>query len=427
MNAFIFGDERDLKPEHIPIRLRWDTGPTPQAVEHFKAVWARVSEECELEELARSIAALEYSGIKHKVRRAELLFYLQSIHRHALKAIQSVLVDRGLMEEGQRFVSNSSRQTLLTSNRYFDLMKQVPEVDATSAETWFLAVENLSHSLMLRHRFAPEEVGRRNWKFLIADFPSMYVDQLRVLLSPEWYTACFVKGCNNSSMWANYGDGHRGACLIFEAGEEDEQTLLKLKQITGGSYSQGRGHQEHWDFAPMTFQAVRYQSKPDEVDFFRSMGQPSRDSLLNLWYTDESGNLSDCASQIFEPEGDVAAWRKAFWDNFTRDTCFKTKDWEYEQEFRLILYSPLGDSLCTRKRTLTYDFNSLKDIVFGIKTLDDQKLEVIDILTRKCREKQRTDFKFFQAFYSPGNRGHSQLRDPVGPPVETAKMGLIDE
>lgn len=392
-------------------------------MEHFKAVWSEVREECELDTLARSVAALEYSGIKHKVRRAELIFYLKSVHNHALKAIQSVLVNRGLLEAGPRFVPDSSKQTLLTNSRYFDQMKQVREVEDISAETWFLAVENFSQSLMLRYRFPQEEVGRRNWKFLTADFPSIYVDQLRKLLSPEWYTACFVKAYNNSSMWANYGDGHRGSCLIFEVEEEHEQPRIKLNQVTGGSFSQGTGYQEHWGFAPMTFHAVCYQAKPDEVDFFRFMGQPSRDALLTLWYTDESGRLLDCATQAFESDGNVNAWRKTYWDNFFRDTCFKTKDWEYEQELRLILYSPLGDSLYHPERTLTYDFNSLKGIIFGMRMSDDEKLETIDILTRKCRESQRTDFKFLQAFYSPETGDIRSYEIPMDSPLENSQDG----
>ena len=416
INALAFGNEYNLKPKHIPIRERWDTEPTPQAVELFEDVWANVSEECELQSLARSIAELEYSGIKHKVRRAELLFYLQSIHRNALRAIQNVLVTRGYMTQSQQITVDTSRQTLLTKINYFELVKQVPQLDASTCEPLFSAIEELSQGMVLRHRFAPQEVWRRNGKFLVIDFPSIYVGQLHRLLWPEWYTACFVKEYHNSSMWAKYGDSHRGACLIFEADEEGEHTRLKLKRITGGSFSQGKGYQEHWNFAPMIFQAVRYQSKPAEVDFFRSMGQPSQDALLKLWYTDESGNLSDCATQVIGPEGDVDSWREAYWDNFTRDSCFKTKDWEYEQESRLILYSLLEDSLCARKRTLTYDFNSLKGIVFGIKTTDDQKVEVFDILTRKCRENLRTDFKFLQAFYSPETGDIRSYEIRVDPP-----------
>ena len=421
INALVFGNEYTLEPTHIPIRLRWDTEPTPEAVELFDVVWGKVRDECELEALAKGIAGLEYSRTKHKVRRAELLFYLHSIHTRALAAIQHVLVDRGLMTESQRPPLNPSRERQFTTQGYFDSVKRAPENSIPMSERMFSLGEIIFSNLTLRHKFAPEEPGRRNQKHLLVDFPSIYVDQLRRLLWPEWYTACFVKEYHNSSLWANYGDAHKGACLIFEADEEGGQAHLRLKRVTGGSSSQDGGYQEHWGFSPMDFHAVRYQMKPDEVNFFQSMGQTSQDALFKLWYTDDHGDLSDCAQQVFRPANDIGAWRKRYWDNLTRDACFKTKDWEYEQEFRLILYSAFDDSLCARKRTLTYGFDSLKGIVFGIRTSEDAKLEIIDIITRKCRENQRTDFKFFQAYYSPETGDIRSHEIPMGPVVESAQ------
>ena len=95
-------------------------------------------------------------------------------------------------------------------------------------------------------------------------------------------------------------------------------------------------------------------------------------------------------------------WRRNYWDNFIRDACFKTTDWAYEQEFRLVLNPVHDDSYTKLQRTPTYDFNSLKGIAFGIRTSDNNKLQIIDIIGNKCRENQRRDFQFFQAYYSPG-------------------------
>ena len=36
IDSLAFGNEYNLEPGHIPIRLRWDTEPTPQAVELFE-------------------------------------------------------------------------------------------------------------------------------------------------------------------------------------------------------------------------------------------------------------------------------------------------------------------------------------------------------------------------------------------------------
>lgn len=123
---------------------------------------------------------------------------------------------------------------------------------------------------------------------------------------------------------------------------------------------------------------------------------------MKWWYTDEEGNQSEFANQ-FRSGIDLDDWRKKYWDRFFRDITIKTKDWEYEREYRLILAENLSKLDEKEKRTLTYNFNSLKGVVFGIKTSDENRLRIIEIIQRKCRENNRTDFKFYQAYYSSEN------------------------
>ena len=103
---------------------------------------------------------------------------------------------------------------------------------------------------------------------------------------------------------------------------------------------------------------------------------------------------------MFGPGADLNAWRRAYWDNFIRVACFKTTDWEYEKEFRLILNPGNSNALDCCQRTLSYDFRSLKGIIFGIRMADNHKLCIFNVLTKKCRENHRTDFQFLQAYYS---------------------------
>ena len=64
-------------------------------------------------------------------------------------------------------------------------------------------------------------------------------------------------------------------------------------------------------------------------------------------------------------------------DNFFNDT-FKTKDWAYEQEYRLILENNSGQLNEKDHRKLTYDFDSLKGIIFGMRTKDKVKIRFIE-------------------------------------------------
>ena len=91
-----------------------------------------------------------------------------------------------------------------------------------------------------------------------------------------------------------------------------------------------------------------------------------------------------------------------YWNNFFRDVTFKTKDWEYEQEYRLILENSSGQFNGKDDRKLTYNFNSLKGIIFGIRTLTEDIIKIRKIIEKKkkCDGNNHTDFKYFQAYYS---------------------------
>ena len=214
---------------------------------------------------------------------------------------------------------------------------------------------------------------------MIFDFPKVYAEKLKNLPFHKWWTACFTGSYDNLSVWAKYADGHKGACLIF--GDN-----LNWKSV------------KYWI---TSFHEVSYENKLTEIDFFRSIGAGTVAEIMKTWYTNEDGNRSECASHIGDESED--AWRKDYWDNFFRIITTKNRDWEYEQEYRIILYDVVRGVVEKADRTLTYDFNSLKGIIFGMRTSIEDKLKIINIIKSKCDENNRIEFKFFQAYYSPEN------------------------
>ena len=230
-----------------------------------------------------------------------------------------------------------------------------------------------------------------NLSFLLCDFPKSYLMQLKRVLYPSWYAACFTRDYGNSSMWANYGDGHKGICLIFESETQDGAKSLTLNKVTGYS-----NHGKTWGPSRMEFHDVKYGEKAGEIDFFRSLGMFPEVKLIEIWYGDKDGNLSECASHF---KTNTETWREAYWERFYPALSVKTLEWEYEQETRLVLHGLLGD-LDEQSRTLTYNFSSLKGLIFGIRTPDSEKLKIIEILSKKCHENGRNDFELFQAYYS---------------------------
>ena len=400
--AQVVGDTRDLKVDDILVERRWDEPPTPQAKIQFDNIWDRVFNKCGLSELIEKIA-----NMKRKVRHNELLIYLWPTHIAVLLEIQVEFVKRGLLSESKLpSLGNLPIAKQLNKIEFFESMGQIEDEDIIKVFSlisqlitsmgqiededitkFFSLVSQVASQFMIEmqliqnnHPKIDPGILEKNGKLVLFDFPQMYLKRLEILLWPQWYTACFMKNYHNSSAWGHYGDGHKGVCLIFEAVESDKSSSLAL------------------DRTQRTFHEVRYAEKTAEIDFFRSIGTLPEAGLMKLWYSDENGNLSECGAHI-GTDGDMDSWRKSHWENFYSSIIIKTKDWSYEQEHRLIICGITGD-LEESQRVLNYDFNSLKGIIFGTNTYLEDKLRIIEIIKRKCREENRIDFKFFQADYS---------------------------
>ena len=399
LDVKFFGNDFRIEPEFIPVWGRWDEPETPKMGELFDDCWERVLRKTGLDSLVDKIAATQ-----RRARFSELLVYLNFIHRKALARIQEVHVERALAPEEERPQHESLLSPLgLGDSDFFELLPKLEAEHDDFAEVTGSIINGMLNELYLAQKYVRRNdtasVFEQNQQLLSLDFPRVYLEQLQRILWPQWYAASFSKSFHNSSLWGNYGDSHKGACLIFEAVESDEPESLALNQFVGSSYNRQDGEgkaQEHWDFAPMTFCDVSYGAQVGEVDFFRSIGSLPFPALMKLWYRDEDNIVSECASLLTDED----SWRRRHWDSFVQDATAKTRDWEYEQESRLILHSLLDYALEERRRILTYDFNSLKGIIFGIRTSDQDKMKIIEVIETKCREIRRTGFKFYQAYYS---------------------------
>ena len=392
----IAGDSVNLDRTHIPIDGRWDEPPTPQSGRLFDDVWARTFHDAKLNTLIAKIASTT-----HKVRYHELLLYLRIAHTAILPHIQEIYVDRGFASASERPSPLPSRSVERFANSTF--FEQRRQIEADADLLFSVAYQVMTGEDFVR-KYAwttgPEHIFEGNKQLLLLDFPRLYVDQLESLLWPDWYVACFTGSYHNSSSWAHYGDEHKGVCLIFDTEQSDSARTLALNQITSwSSNARQEGMREHRSLVRSAFHEVNYKESPEEVDFFRSIGRLPGPAIMKLWYSDEVGNVSECSSHM-DTGGDINSWREDYWDAFYRDIVAKTKDWSHEHEHRLILNGLLGE-LDKRQRTVTYDFDSLKGIIFGAKASDENKKKIIDVIERKCRERGRTDFKLFQAYYSP--------------------------
>ena len=374
------GDSKELNVGSFPIILySQDELLTPQEEDLFNSIWQKFLNVSKIEEIIEAIA-----NTRRKIRYREIRYYLQTIHLILLETIRKLHIARGCMSESEmpglsEELIAASVEGILKTIKLTEVVENDQQLDILW-EIQTILDDNRRLMQQYNNREISNEILRKNNELVIFDFPKVYVENLKNLPFHKWWTACFTKSYDNLSVWGNYADGHRGACLIF--GDNLNWKPVKYR-IT-------------------SFHEVSYENKPIEIDFFRSIGAGTVAEIMKTWYTDEDGSRSGSASHIGD-ESEEVAWRKDYWDNFFRIITTKNRDWEYEQEYRVILYDIVRGVVRKEDHTLTYDFNSLKGIIFGMRTSIENKMKIIDIIKRECSKNNRTDFKFFQADYSPEN------------------------
>ena len=151
----------------------------------------------------------------------------------------------------------------------------------------------------------------------------------------------------------------------------------------------------------MRFYEMSYMENIPSIDFFGSIGELPKPMLLYNWYTDHEGTRSNRSAHL--ESSTEEEWRASYWDEFVRGATVKTKDWEYESEYRLMLHSKVVALGEKEKRSLTYEFSTLAGIIFGIRTPDLDKRSVIEIVNGKCEMNKILDFKFYQAYFDHGS------------------------
>lgn len=395
----IAGETMEIKATQIPIfknRSRYQTDAAKnmhtQIEEHFFAYDY-------IKKLPDSL-----NRRNSAIRRDELITYLRLVHAYAIQSITSVYQHHGLLNAksdtnifaGLENFTKANDPLIEILNRAEKEFSGVQEL----ASIFFSIAAKVSTELNLLTAFNNTSLSINSNKFfLFYQFPESYVSRIEEMVYPNWYTACFMSSCDNSSVWGHYGEQHRGVCLKFKTESTGDKLQLRVRRANGYN-----DNGPTVGMMPHTFYKINYENKHVEIDFFKSLGRLQAIILRSHWYTDKYGNLSKCAEPISEDPEIEKKWLKDYWNSFYRGTTTKLKDWSYENEYRLILTNMLHDFDAVETRKLKYDFNSLEGIIFGIKTTAENKLKIMKIVDDKCKKYNRTDFNFYQAYYS-GEKG----------------------
>ena len=382
-NAVTSGKALLSGPQSLPYAPQWQHDLPPQTRALSQLVWAAAKENGRMRHL---VSRLAHTG--RRVRQLELLLYIREFHPYCLEAIRRVYVHCGIIREEDwpydlRHHKNSPTPV--------EVLDQANETADPELRAYLVGIAVNELSLVGQAKMSIP----LDRPYSMVRIPSLYVEYLGRIARPNWYAACFTRNFNNASMWGHYGGGHRGACLIFLAEETPTGAALPLKETDGS----GPANKET-AFRLFPSYQIRYGDRPSEVDFFGSMeGSPPqhiRESWLRGGFRDISGRGD---SLVIQEHGENQAGREL--ETLFQDATFKTRDWEYEQECRLILRHPDGEPLDPSRRTLTFDFMSLKGIAFGIEMPHEYKARIREIVNRKLMEHNRTWFEYHESYYSP--------------------------
>lgn len=353
------------------------------------------------------------------IRRDELNLYLASVHHLALDLICKHYSEHQDIHVGLRAADPEKDVRQLLSDdliKKIELTLQSDNGNKTVQVIFAISKSNLTQLPLAGFNDKLMDFSKKNLFLITFGFPERYIYALERLMYPNWYTACFMTNCTNSSIWGNYGDNHQGVCMIFEA---DENSCLSLYAKSGAQGS-SKEISETYDNLPFKFHKIKYEPGFGEVDFFRSIGRLPIPDLNYTWYVDPNTKTSSVCSEGINK--DINNWRENYWERFYRDITKKSVDWEYENEYRLILRDgEIIDYTNVTDRALKYDFSSLKGIIFGIKTTLEDKLKIIEIIHQKCQDNNIKEFKFYQAFYSEDEKRVSHYPLPLVGAIKNKK------
>ncbi|MFI8619455.1 DUF2971 domain-containing protein [Marinomonas sp. NPDC078689] len=391
----IIGDEFDLDlDKHFDACVTVD-----DLHENFQAEFSIVSENFIRSEHIQNLIDGIYI-YRESIGENELELYFRMVHSFALYCIYERLEEISAVSDNV-FKKIDFSYLKKINDTYFQDLK---DFEAKYGEG---KVQEFQHKNILF--FAKDDVAlafvsrmsKFRRKIFTTEFASLYVQQLERLMFPDWFTACFMSDCTNSSVWGHYGKNHTGVCMVFSAEvDSNKYSYLSLNSDIKGWNKNGvvKGK------SPFKFFQIEYEKKYEPINFFKTIGQLPKPLVYRNWYS-WNRVLSPLAESY-----NVDWGGEQYWDNFYKSVTKKTNDWKYENEYRLLICDMNG-SYSQESTTLQYDFKSLKGIIFGIKTSDEDKWKIIELIEKKVSQYSHYEFCFYQAYYcrDDGNIKHYEI------------------
>ena len=229
----------------------------------------------------------------------------------------------------------------------------------------------------------------------LRNFPRRFVQAMGKLLLAEWGLACFTKDFRNPYLWSAYADQHRGICLVF-----DREALENLEPP---EYTAG-----------VELDDVRYELTKPEIEFFTNVPTLTLSEYKRL-FSDQNGVPSPLCPFLPEDREKIGQARSQQREFSRQNLLTKHRPWEAEQEVRMFCRSDWGGIMREEpnRHTVQYPIRALKGIIFGERTEDDAKRDILEvILSKHYVSPIGDDFRFSQASMQPDGSMHRRTYSP---------------
>ncbi|RUT43280.1 DUF2971 domain-containing protein [Paenibacillus anaericanus] len=379
----LMSDNETFSKDDIPIFISEENLPTKEYEERIKEIKILFFSDERVQSFLNFI-----DNHRSMIYVDELQVHLKLLHHLAIDIINRM--------DGLQDVNPTSNNLYKVWDELYDKLEVENAYDVIIQVTSEMLREVDFHS-MIKLKDSPK------MQSIYFEFPRMYLDSITKLTYPKSYVACFMDNCENSSIWGTYGNSHTGVCLKFKIGES---TSPKLSLKTAVSYG-GNGY--YYDYRDHVLKPIDYTTQVDEIDFFRNLGRLTHNQIWKQWYTDENGNESVCSGDTVHQ---MDEWITRHWGMYAGAFLKKTVEWSQEREYRIILTSVLDFFEESSNRLLEYKFEDLEGIIFGVRTPYNARIQIIEIIRRKCIESGRKEFDFYEMYIST-NKELNQRKMPI--------------
>ncbi len=239
-------------------------------------------------------------------------------------------------------------------------------------EIYLMATYSLIEQYRKANKIFDKKIAWSNLTRIITCFPNAYLDAAIEHIYPISYVAAFSTHYDNCSMWGHYTKGHKGICLIFQPKTDGKNEYIEFE-----------------NGEKLIITPINYDKPPTSLNYFENIAHLPRNELSKYWFMDG------------KEQSHIKFNRDEYWNRYKEKISYKFKDWDYEKEMRLVKEGIFScEQLRPEERIMKYKFEYLKGIIFGMRTDEKMKLDIMKIIDHKLQQYGKRPFEFYQAQYS---------------------------